>query len=172
MGRRDWGGTLGFFGIYATGVANPAARNLGNYRGIGDIIPFVNRIFEWGMVIATFLSVFSIVRCHSARLTYFFHPKLRAINAVRTITIASSRYPAARSKRLRWQPGRMPQITGDCPQIFDKYFHSAFGTLTINLHLLFRRMCACQGVTKGGAGAQAHAATAIGGVCFQGCCRL
>ena len=42
----------------------------------------MNRTFEWGVVIATFLSVLSIVHCHCARLTYFLQPKLRKINAV------------------------------------------------------------------------------------------
>ena len=41
--------------------AVPAARNLGNFRGTGEAVPSVNRTFEWGAVIATFLSVFSIV---------------------------------------------------------------------------------------------------------------
>ena len=41
----------------------------------------MNRTFEWG-VIATFLSVLSIVHRRSARLTYFLHPKLRKITAV------------------------------------------------------------------------------------------
>ena len=38
----------------------------------------VNRTFEWGAVIAPFLSVLSIVPRHCARLTYFLHPKLRS----------------------------------------------------------------------------------------------
>ena len=41
----------------------------------------MNRTFEWG-VIATFLSVLSVVHRRSARLTYFLHPKLRKVNAV------------------------------------------------------------------------------------------
>ena len=41
----------------------------------GGIVPFVNRTFEWGVVIATFLSVLSVVPRHCARLAYFFHPK-------------------------------------------------------------------------------------------------
>ena len=64
------------------GGADPAARDLGNYCGTGEIVPFVNRTFEWAVVIATFLSVLSIVPHYCARLTYFFHPKLREINAV------------------------------------------------------------------------------------------
>ena len=48
--------------------------------GQGEIVPFVKRTFEWGVLIATFLSVLSVVRCHCARLT--FHPKLRKVNAV------------------------------------------------------------------------------------------
>ena len=62
--------------------AVPAARNLGSYHGTGEIVPFVNRTFEWGVVILTFLSVLSILPPHCARLTSFFHPKLRKINAV------------------------------------------------------------------------------------------
>ena len=62
------------------GNANPAALNLDNYRGAWEIFPFVNHTFEWG--VATVLSVSSIVPRHCAILTYFFHPKLRGINAV------------------------------------------------------------------------------------------
>ena len=39
---------------------------------------------EWGVVIATCLSILSIVPRHCACLTYFLHPKLRKINAVLT----------------------------------------------------------------------------------------
>ena len=42
----------------------------------------MNRTFEWGAVIATFLSVLSVVPCHCARLTCFLDPKLGKINAV------------------------------------------------------------------------------------------
>ena len=42
----------------------------------------MNRTFEWGVDIATFLSVLSIVPRHCARLTYFFRPKLRKTSAV------------------------------------------------------------------------------------------
>ena len=65
----------------AAPVARPAARNVG-YLGKGEIVPFVNRGFEWGVVIATFLSVLSIVPLHCARLTDFLHPKLRKIKSV------------------------------------------------------------------------------------------
>ena len=43
----------------------------------------MNRNFEWGVVIATFLFFFlAMVPRRYARLTYFFHPKLRKIHAV------------------------------------------------------------------------------------------
>ena len=42
----------------------------------------MNRTFEWGVVVSTFLSVLSIAPRHCARLTDFLHPKLRKINAV------------------------------------------------------------------------------------------
>ena len=42
----------------------------------------MNRLFEWGVVVATLLSVLSVVPRPCARLTYFFHPKLRKINVV------------------------------------------------------------------------------------------
>ena len=42
----------------------------------------MNGNFEWGVVITTFLSISSIVPCHTARLTDFLHPKLSKINAV------------------------------------------------------------------------------------------
>ena len=65
-----------------TGTANPAARNGGNSYGTGKRVPFVNRTFEWGVIISTVLSVLSIVPRRCARLAYFLHPKLRKINAV------------------------------------------------------------------------------------------
>ena len=42
----------------------------------GKFLPFVDRTFEWGVVIAAFLGTLSIVPRHCVRLTYFFHPKL------------------------------------------------------------------------------------------------
>ena len=49
--------------LNSSGNANleaPAARSLGNCHGAGAMVPFVNRPFEWGAVIATFLSGLSI----------------------------------------------------------------------------------------------------------------
>ena len=46
------------------------------------MVPLVNRRFEWGVAIATFLSVLSIVPRHCALLTNFPHPKLRKLDAV------------------------------------------------------------------------------------------
>ena len=67
------------------GIADPAARpaacNLDNYHGTGECVPFVIRTFEWGVAIATFLSVLSIVPRHCARLTDFLLSQLRKINA-------------------------------------------------------------------------------------------
>ena len=61
------------------------------------MVPFVNRTFEWGVAIANFLSVSSIVPLKSACWTCFLHPKLRKINAVpitpRLITLAMRRLP-------------------------------------------------------------------------------
>ena len=82
----------------AAPAAHPATCNLDNYRGTGEIVPFVDRAFEWGVAIATFLSVLSIVPRHCARLTYFFHPKLRKINAVLITPTGIQPYPAARRK--------------------------------------------------------------------------
>ena len=64
------------------GGANPAARKLGHCHGTWGVVSFCDRTFEWRAVIATFLSVLSIVPRHCARLTSFLHPKLRTINAV------------------------------------------------------------------------------------------
>ena len=64
------------------GNAHPAARNLGNYHGTGGVVPFVNGTFEWGAVIATFLSILSLLPHHCARLTCFLHPNLKKSNAV------------------------------------------------------------------------------------------
>ena len=55
----------------------PRGVQLGECRGTGGIVPFVNRTFEWGVVIATFLSVLSTVPRRCARLTDFLHPKVR-----------------------------------------------------------------------------------------------
>ena len=41
----------------AAPAALPAARNSGTYHGTWEIVPFVNRTFEWEVVIATILSV-------------------------------------------------------------------------------------------------------------------
>ena len=62
--------------------AGPAARNSVHCHGTGETVPFMNRTFEWGVGIATFLSLLSIVPRHCARLTYFLHSKLRKVNAV------------------------------------------------------------------------------------------
>ena len=81
-----------------TNPAEPAAHTLGNYHGIREIVPFVNRTFEWGVVIATFLSVLSMgVPRHCARLTYFLHPKLRNAN----YPTANYPYPAAPAARRK-----------------------------------------------------------------------
>ena len=77
QGKRGWGTANP-----AALAVRPAARNLGIYHGIGGILPCVNCIIEWGVVIALFLSVLSIVPCYCARLTNFLHPKLRKINTV------------------------------------------------------------------------------------------
>ena len=59
----------------------PVVRKLGSHPRTGEIVPFVSRTFEWGVAVATFFSVLSIVPRRCA-LTYFFHPKLRKVNAV------------------------------------------------------------------------------------------
>ena len=41
----------------------------------------MNRTFEWGVAIATVLSILSLAPCHCACLTYFHYPELREINA-------------------------------------------------------------------------------------------
>ena len=63
-------------------AARPAVRSLGHCRGPGETVPFVNRTFVWGAVIATFLSVSSVVPRRRARLTHLLRPKLREIDAV------------------------------------------------------------------------------------------
>ena len=68
-------------------------------RGTGENAPFVNRTFEWGVVIATVLSVLSVVPRHCARLTCFVHPKLRknsaALITLKQIILALRRLPRA-----------------------------------------------------------------------------
>ena len=90
-------------GTNAIGNANPAApaaRNLSNYHGTWENFPFMHRTFEWGVVIAAFLSVLSVVPCHCARLTYLLHPKPRKINDKHPT--ANSPSPAARRKHSPW----------------------------------------------------------------------
>ena len=63
-------------GARAGGNANPAApaaRNLGNSSRNRGNVPFVNRTFEWGVSIATCLSVLSVVPRHCSRLGAFSH---------------------------------------------------------------------------------------------------
>ena len=80
-----------------------SARNLGNSRGTGELVPFVNHIFEWGAAIATFLSVLRIVPRHCARLTDFLHPKSRKINAA-PITLKLIALPLRRLRRALSTP--------------------------------------------------------------------
>ena len=63
--------------------AAPAAHTLGDDPGTAEIVPFLNRTSEWGVVIAAFSSVLSVVPYHSARLACFLHPKLREITSKR-----------------------------------------------------------------------------------------
>ena len=49
------------------GNATPTARNLVHCHGTGETVPFMNRTFEWGVGIATFLPILSIVPRHCAR---------------------------------------------------------------------------------------------------------
>ena len=65
-------------GLFVLGNANPAAPEarpatgtLGNCRGTGDMVPFVNRTLDWGVGIAILLSVLSVVPRPCARLTDF-----------------------------------------------------------------------------------------------------
>ena len=67
---------------------------------------FVNRAFEWGVIIAAFLSILSIVPRHCARLTDFLHPKLRKIHAVLIIP----QLIALPLRRLRQEA--FPQLKG------------------------------------------------------------
>ena len=52
-----------------------------HHHGAREIVPVVNRIFEWAVALATFLTVWGIVPRHCARLTDSLHPKLRKIHA-------------------------------------------------------------------------------------------
>ena len=55
-GHRSVGARGGTGGANPEATAAPATRNVGSYRG--EIVPFVNRTCDWGVVIATVLSVF------------------------------------------------------------------------------------------------------------------
>ena len=100
------------FLTHAPGNANPAApaaRILSNCHGIGEIVPFVDRVFEWGAVTATFLS------CASPLCPFDLLPslktKLRNITAVLitpspiTLTLYAGRVP----------PGTATCTTLQCP---------------------------------------------------------
>ena len=65
-----------------TGNATPEARSLGNHHGTGGIESFGNGPVEWGVVIATCVSVLSAVPGLCARSASFLHPKLRGMDAV------------------------------------------------------------------------------------------
>ena len=67
-----------------------------NRQETGKISPFVNRTFEWGVVIATFLSVSSVVprHCPFDRLP---SPKIEKYGA--NYATANYPYPAAHRKR-------------------------------------------------------------------------
>ena len=64
-GRSSTPGSIlvAFWGCQSCGACGtPCSAKLGSYFcGTGEIVPFVNRTVEWGVVIATFLSVLSIV---------------------------------------------------------------------------------------------------------------
>ena len=62
---------------FVPALRRAAARNLGKYYGTWGIVPFVNRTFDWGAVVAPFLSFMTVVPRHCARLTNFLHPKWR-----------------------------------------------------------------------------------------------
>ena len=79
--------------------------------GTRELVPFVKRPFEWGVGVATFLSVLSHVPCRCARLTDFLHPKLRKVDAVLLAPTAHDLSPAACGKH---SPGLCIRL-GLCP---------------------------------------------------------
>ena len=91
--------TRGGHGSANANPAAPAARTYPNYRGTWEIVPFVNRTFEWAVVIATFLSVLTAAPRHCARLTHFLRPIWREISAYHPT--ANHPSPAARVASLR-----------------------------------------------------------------------
>ena len=64
------------------GGANPAARNLGNYRGTGEVVPFCtcgSLMAKWTFAFGAHLGLSHASRC----LPFcFLHPKLGKIDAV------------------------------------------------------------------------------------------
>ena len=86
-----------------SGGANPAARNLGIYRGTGEIVPFCIcslLMAKWTYAFGAHLGLSHASCC---LLSYFFHPKLRKIDVV-LITLKANYpdpvAPAALSKRF------------------------------------------------------------------------
>ena len=66
----------------ATGGAHPAARNLGNCCGTGDIVPFWtcgSLVAQWTYAFGAHLGLSQASR---GLPSYFLHPKLRGIDAV------------------------------------------------------------------------------------------
>ena len=80
-----------FWGALFTPPLKTLLPNLGIDHRTGETAPFVNRTVEWGVLVATFLSVLGIVPRHCARLT-FLHPKLRTTTAV-PITLPQEAFP-------------------------------------------------------------------------------
>ena len=78
------------------------------------MVPFVNRALEWGAVVATFLSVLSVVPRHCPRLTCFRYPKRGETNAVLIPLKANAPSPAAPAAGPRRAVGA-PHGNGDAP---------------------------------------------------------
>ena len=76
------------------GGANPAARNLGNYRATGQIVPFVNQTFEWGVAMATFLVRFEDCASPMCPFDLLPSPKIEENQC-------SANYPSPRARSKR-----------------------------------------------------------------------
>ena len=90
--------------LKGTGGANPAApaaRNLGNHLGTGGMAPLVNHTFEWGVVIATSLSVLSVVPRRLCPFDLLPSPKIEGNGCGARYPEANCPSPAARAARSK-----------------------------------------------------------------------
>ena len=97
----------------STGNANsvapaaPADPNLGNYHGTGELVPFVNRTFEWGVVISNIFVRFEDCALPLCPFDLLPSPKTEEYSCGANYPTANYPCPAAPAVRLR-RTGSLP----------------------------------------------------------------